>query len=163
MKKQQSLLGKSNDSSYLAKRFATPVKVTSGIGLLAAGAIAVVGNGIDFSLPTYGYWKKGSCLKKKSYPSSIRESKITLYLFESSTIVQKPFKKETAETPLVIRALLSTLVFCIDHRSKAQSITCTGSWSIWSSREYKSSPRVLLLPIFLHTWSKAKIRHHVET
>jgi uncharacterized membrane protein YhiD involved in acid resistance len=55
MKKQQSLLGKSNDSSYLAKRFATPVKVTSGIGLLAAGAIAVVGNGIDFSLPTYGY------------------------------------------------------------------------------------------------------------
>ena len=34
MKKQQSLLGKSNDSSYLAKRFATPVKVTSGIGLL---------------------------------------------------------------------------------------------------------------------------------
>ena len=67
MKKQQSLLGKSNDSSYLAKRFATPVKVTSGIGLLAAGAIAVVGNGIDFPLPTYGYWKKGSCLKKKSY------------------------------------------------------------------------------------------------
>ncbi|CAL6368639.1 unnamed protein product [Bathycoccus prasinos] len=55
MKKQQSLLGKSNDSSYLAKRFATPVKVTSGIGLLAAGAIAVVGNGIDFPLPTYGY------------------------------------------------------------------------------------------------------------
>ena len=107
--------------------------------------------------------KKVVVWKKKSYPSSIRESKITLYLFESSTIVQKPFKKETAETPLVIRALLSTLVFCIDHRSKAQSITCTGSWSIWSSREYKSSPRVLLLPIFLHTWSKAKIRHHVET
>ena len=94
MKKQQSLLGKSNDSSYLAKRFATPVKVTSGIGLLAAGAIAVVGNGIDFPLPTYGYWKKGSCLKKKSRIhrpyENLNNSYISLRVFDNrSKTIQK--------------------------------------------------------------------------
>jgi len=81
MKKQQSLLGKSNDSSYLAKRFATPVKVTSGIGLLAAGAIAVVGNGIDFSLPTYGLksLSAGFQPKKLHFVANVKHALVETY------------------------------------------------------------------------------------
>ena len=93
------------------------------------------------------FWKKANLASFHIFTQSFR---IFKHVIPKKNYV--PSKKhsfqETDETPLVItpRALLSTLVFCIDQRSKAQSITCSGSWSIWSSREYKSS-RVLLLLI----------------
>ena len=89
MKKQQSLLGKSNDSSYLAKRFATPVKVTSGIGLLAAGAIAVVGNGIDFPLPTLSSRFPTDGFSRKVGAKMVAKSLSNDFRFEDAVAMQE--------------------------------------------------------------------------